>query len=228
MRLVIKQQTLFVKGGKYKVYYHPLKVPKDGSTKINLTPTILSKSEQDKKSSVLNMQNGDKVAKPLLKKGNVFRSNFDDEADDNIKTKSNTKVSSSNLTTLDAKVSTDSAYMKMRAYPYRLSFKPDFFSVRLDNSVLFNKYQPSGQNGNQFNNPDLGGMISVTLDDVLEDHKLTGGFRLPINFSGVNYFLQYENFKRRIDWGILYLRTQNKALHNVLYVDQNGNPLLNQ
>ncbi|RYE24151.1 MAG: hypothetical protein EOP51_08285 [Sphingobacteriales bacterium] len=122
----------------------------------------------------------------------------------------------------------DSAYLKMKAQPYRLSFRPDFFTVRLDNTVLFNKYQSVQQNGGRYNNPDLGGMITVGLDDAMENHRFTGGFRLPLNFSGNTYFLQYENFKRRVDWALLFLRTSNMTSSVVTFVDSANNPVAQQ
>jgi hypothetical protein len=115
----------------------------------------------------------------------------------------------------------DSTYVKLRAQPYRLSFEPDFFTVRMDNSILFNKYQSLNNN---INTP-LSGMVTVSLNDALEDHRFTGGIRLPANFSGLTYFLQYENFKRRIDWGLLFLRSETNAMYGVTFVDTFGNTL---
>src|SRR5690606_424888 len=98
-------------------------------------------------------------------------------------------------------------------------FKPDFFTVRVDNSILFNKYQPAGALQGLPPNQNLGGLITATLDDAMEDHRFTGGFRLPINLSGSTYFLQYENFKRRVDWGILFYRDVNTYNYGVTLVD---------
>jgi hypothetical protein len=120
---------------------------------------------------------------------------------------------------------TDSTYLQLKSQPYRLSFKPDFLGVRLDNAILFNRYQNTSTNGNSYSNPSLGGMITVSLNDALEDHRFTGGVRLPINLSGIAYFLQYENFKRRVDWGALFLRTDNLYSYNIRFRDTAGRPL---
>lgn len=104
----------------------------------------------------------------------------------------------------------DSTYMEMRSSPYSPSFKADFFSVRLDNSVLFNRYQSYGNNGGRFSSPPLGGMLMVSLVDKMEDYRLTGGIRLPVDFSGHTYFAQFENFRRRVDWGLIFMRQVNK------------------
>ena len=219
-----KVANVIREGGKYKVYYHPIAVPDKNAKRLDLPQTILSKSEENKKASVLDSQPGN--AKPLLKKGNVFQSQFDNgDADNGDNVDNSTDVAAPQSANTNPSVTTntvDSAYLKMRAYPYRLSFKPDFFSVKLDNSVLFNRYQPASLNGNSFYNPQLGGMVSVSLDDVMEDYRITGGFRVPLKFDGMNYFLQYENFKRRVDWSVLYLRTQSTRTYRVDYYDQFG------
>jgi outer membrane protein assembly factor BamA len=53
----------------------------------------------------------------------------------------------------------------------------------------------------------------------MENHRFTGGFKLPINFSGSTYFLQYENFERRVDWGILFLRDVNTNSYAIQLTD---------
>lgn len=213
-------------GGKYKVYFEPINVPDPNAPRLELPQTVLSKSES-KKGSVLN--NKQVTPKPILKKGNVFQSQFDTEEEEKDETNTtntnNTDAEDQSTDTgigLNNTDEVDSSYVNMRSYKYRLSFQPDYFSVKLDNSILFNRYQPAAQNGNSFDNPPLGGLISVSLDDVLEDHRVTGGFRVPISFDGTTYFLQYENFKTRVDWSVLYLRSHSRRQYNVAYFDQNG------
>lgn len=110
----------------------------------------------------------------------------------------------------------DSTYIEMRSHRYYLSFNPDFFSLRLDNNLIFNRYQSYGQNGGQYRNPSLGGMIMARLFDKMEDYRFTGGLRVPANFSGLAYFLQFENFRRRIDWGMMFYREEYKQSYNFL------------
>src|SRR5690606_14505147 len=204
----------------------------------------LSVSEENKKAIVQSnksilqvIENTEEEDKPILKSGNVFQTEFNEEkispATDNkrsvqppveeedlISDEETIAVPLNNMVDTQA---VDSAYLKMRPQPYRLGFKPDFFTVRVDNSVLFNRYQSASQNGNSYTIPSLGGMLSVSLDDVMENHRFTGGLRLPINFSGMTYFMQYENFTRRWDWGILFLRTENSKGYNVIYQDTVNN-----
>jgi hypothetical protein len=167
---------------------------------------------------------------PEIKGGNAFQSEFSDnevqprrtrarqvvedepEFDDGI-----TQPDSSMLTEM-----TDSAYLKMKPSPYKYSFKPDFLSIKLDNSILFNQYQSIAANGGQFTNPSLGALTNISLNELMENHRITAGFQLPINVSYSTYFLQYQNFTHRMDWGLLFLRRQNKDYKDVGYVDQNN------
>lgn len=198
-------------GNKYVVYYRPLQLPG-----VNIAPkqpkqAILFTTERTSTNKIK------KSNEPLLKGGDAFQSDFKDE-------KGNTTASTDDMEVPQGEV--DSTYLKMRAQPYRLAFKPDFFTIKLDNSLLFNRYQASAQTGGKFQNPPLGGMVTMSLNDLMEDHKITGGMRLPLNFSGLTYFLQYENFKRRIDWGILYLRSVAYNSLSVNYFDSTTGVLL--
>src|SRR5690606_8423784 len=52
----------------------------------------------------------------------------------------------------------DSTYISLRSLRYRRSYKPDFYSVRIDNNQLFTRYQ--NFNGS-ISTPALGGMLSA-------------------------------------------------------------------
>jgi len=179
----------------------------------------------------------------ILREGNAFQSEFDDEEPETPIVKELQPEPAAETTVVqddraiapdaitqapsiaslpDTAQSVDSTFMKMKGEPYRHSFKPDFFTIRVDNSVLFNRYQPVDQNNGRYSNPSLAGMLTVSLDDLMENHRFTGGIRLPINFSGTTYFMQYENFTRRLDWGILYLRSTSLSNFTIPIVDSAG------
>lgn len=110
----------------------------------------------------------------------------------------------------------DSTFISLRSKPYFLSFRPDFFSIRLDNSLIFNRYQPYTNSGGEFVNPSLSGMLMAKLFDKMEDYRFTGGIQIPTNFSGMTYFFQFENFRRRIDWGLVFLRSANNLAYSFI------------
>lgn len=227
-------------GDKMKIYFKPLMVPDSNFVPKPLTQALLvdTKSPDTTTSGFLNIKAltipeveydevEDSTGRPVsvMKSGNAFQSEFTDTATSAPATKKvrKAKEKSSILGLAALPVGPDSTYLKMKADAYRLNFKPDFFTIRLDNSILFNKYQSVRYNGGSYSNPDLSGLLTVSLNDALENHRFTGGFRLPINFSGFTYFLEYENFTRRTDWGVLYMRTQNNYNYAVNFADPSGN-----
>ncbi len=227
---------------KYKVYFHELQMPGENVTEKKLLPTILSVEKPEVKNNSVNtippgqensnIHDEEEPSHPEIKGGNAFQSEFSDTVaapkrrsknrPNNIHNANaeNAAADSSLLTEI-----TDSAYVKMKPSPYRLSFKPDFLSIKLDNSLLFSQYQSIGTNGVAYVNPPLGGLVTISLNELMENHRITTGFQFPVSIpmQSSTYFLQYQNFTRRLDWGLMFLRTTDKQTMQVDYYDQNGN-----
>ncbi len=232
---------------KYMVYFHELQMPGQNAQVKTLQPTTLSiekpepKAEQAKvvtdthvlpKPGENNEVEEDEPAQAQVKSGNAFQSEF---ADDTVSTRPRKKkgkstnamgysgvggqpvVDSSLLVDI-----TDSAYVKMKPSNYRANFKPDFFSVKLSNSMLFSQYQSIAANGGSYTNPPLGALTTISLDEMMEDKRITAAFQLPLDFlknGGSTYIFKYENFRKRLDWGVSFLRFTDKKELNVVYVD---------
>ncbi len=217
-------------GDKYKVYYKTQQIPGKNMQVKELKPTLLKQTENNKKGTIQSSESEatEEDNTPAMKSGNTFQSEFKDDTTATRSVRKQQKKAGLFEETeaeINVKQAADSEYLKMKAQPYRLAFKPDFFTVRIDNSVLFNKYQSVAQTGGKFINPSLGGMLTASLNDLMENHRITGGLRLPLNFSGTTYFLQYENAKRRVDWSLIYLRSESLNNYNVAYVDSTGKAL---
>ncbi len=227
---------------KYMVYFHKLEMPGDSAQPKVLTQTLLSVEKPDISPSIMGsnvkydlsrLKVNEPLAIPEVKSGNVFQSEFSDTTAGGLRRKkhrSDTKITGTDKVVGEADSSTlvvinDSAYVKMKPSPYKLNFKPDGFNLRVDNSTLFNPYQSYGNNGGQYQNPDMSLLATVNMNELMEDHKLTAGIQLPTNLSSSAYFLQYKNTRHRLDWGIMVLRTQKKETINVLYADTLGNVL---
>lgn len=221
---------------KYVIYFHPLMIPGQNATAKTLTPTILSVEQPEKKYNTnVHYRNGrdrdrvitDDAEMPEIKSGNTFQTEFVDTTSTVRKKKArkkddiyspdneNNATDSSMLSVIN-----DSAYLKMKPSPYKLSFKPGNFTIRLDNSVLFTQYQP--YTGGAYINPSLSALTTMTLDELMENHRFTFGFQLPINQQPPTYFIQYQNFTRRLDWGLSFIRTQTPENIPVYYVDPSG------
>lgn len=105
---------------------------------------------------------------------------------------------------------------KSQLFPYRLKFATDYVLLQLDNSILINRYQTfTGTNAGmptgpiQLANP-FNGMIRLGVSDLMEDLKFNGGFRLPLDLNGTEYFFTTEYLKRRFDYKFTYYRKAEK------------------
>jgi len=212
--------------GNYQIFTGPLVMP-DPEAPKRLQPTTLFLKKGNNQSAESDAHTPGGISPvqpaPFVPGGNIYESEFGSDSLPQVAPAIPATVvgePEGDTTLLDVRI-VDSTYLKLRSKTYRLSFKPDFFSVKLDNSVLFNRYQPV----ESYTNPDLGGMITVSLNDAMENHRFTGGIRLPVTFSGMGYFLQYQNFTHHADWGVLFLRTSDNQNRTVTYTDPAGNPL---
>ena len=105
---------------------------------------------------------------------------------------------------------TSDEYKLSRTRQYFLKFMTENVSFNLSNSLIVNNYQPFNPGTPVFNQPPLSGMISFGITDLFEDHKLYGGFRLPLDLKGMEVFITYENLKNRWDKSLTYYRKSNK------------------
>lgn len=115
------------------------------------------------------------------------------------------------------------AVNKIKTYKYKTTFNPDFLQTTLDNTLLFTKYQVYNQGNRSYKNPSLAGFLTSTLIDIMEDYKLTAGARLGIDFNSNDYFLKYNNYRKRLDLEVLYYHHGDKTVTidsstpNILY-----------
>lgn len=154
----------------------------------------------------------------LKMKEDYYLTPFDQDLDSSVTLNqifNNAKTNSSRFQTY----TTASTIAKSKQY--KTTFYPDFIQTSLDNTLLFTRYQPLSK---QFNNVNLSGFITSTLTDVMEDYKITGGARLGVDFRSLDYFLQFANYRKRTDWGLLYFHTS--SLEQVVAPDPYFSPFL--
>lgn len=98
-----------------------------------------------------------------------------------------------------------------KTIPYRAKFSSDYLVTALDNSLAFQTYENFSLSGSTFNYPDLNGMITFGITDVMEDHKIIGGIRIPSSFAGTEEFISYQNLKSRLDFRMLFYRKSDQV-----------------
>lgn len=112
-----------------------------------------------------------------------------------------------------------------KIYDYRRRFSSEYVVSGFNNQVLVNRYQPyaNGAGPVYLSNADiLNGIIRLGTSELMEDMKFTGGFRVATNLQDVDYLVQFQNLKRRLDWGLTYYRS---TLNNFPIFDFNDEPI---
>ena len=106
---------------------------------------------------------------------------------------------------------------KYKLYNYRLHFSTDYVLAGITNNILINRYQPyaGGQGPIQLNDGnDINFSLQVGTSDLFEDIKFFGGLRFGTNLSDKDVFFSFQNYKRRLDWGVTYYRSNQSNFFN--------------
>ncbi|MFB6305882.1 MAG: hypothetical protein ABEH43_02640 [Flavobacteriales bacterium] len=82
---------------------------------------------------------------------------------------------------------------------YILNFTTNAVTSRLDNTFMNTSYQQFSGLNPVYNNPGLSGFITMGANDLFENYKITGGFRLSGNLNNNEYFLQLKDYSKRMD-----------------------------
>ncbi len=86
-----------------------------------------------------------------------------------------------------------------RITSYRVKFRTDYVTTKLDNNLLFQGLETFAANPEEFQYPPPGILLKANFKDLFEDHEVEGGVRVPTTFNGTEFFLIYRNKKTRFD-----------------------------
>ena len=107
----------------------------------------------------------------------------------------------------------------IKLFPYK---PPKFYvetgSFGFNNSVLINRYQSyTGGAGpiRLSSSTPLNGLTRIGSSELMEDVKITGAYKISTNLKDNEWFVNYQNLKRRIDWGLSYYRNVQGFQTNV-------------
>jgi Tol biopolymer transport system component len=83
---------------------------------------------------------------------------------------------------------------------YKIQYSTEYVVTQLDNSFLNAGYQKFTGGGSPiYTNPGFNGVFKIGMTDLLEDHKIVGGFRLSGDLSSNEYLLSYDDRTTRLD-----------------------------
>lgn len=88
---------------------------------------------------------------------------------------------------------------------YQKAFYQNYIVNQIDFSFLSESYQ-AFTGGAVYYNPGMNILTKVGTNDLFEDYKITGGFRLPLDFQSSEYLLSFENLKNRLDKQLVFHR----------------------
>jgi hypothetical protein len=97
-------------------------------------------------------------------------------------------------------------FRKSSPIPYNTEIATNYVVTQIDNSLITNTYQQFTGVGPIFVNSNINALIKVGTADLMEDHRFVGGFRLSGNLTVPEYFLSYENLKKRLDKQFIFYK----------------------
>jgi len=117
------------------------------------------------------------------------------------------------LSMFDKKPPTPSILKQAKLLPYKWKFASDYLILQIDNSILINRYQIfTGQPASPIRLTDpVNGLIRIGVSDLFEDVKINGGFRIPFDLQGSEYFITGAYLKHRFDYKFTYYRKVDKS-----------------
>lgn len=102
---------------------------------------------------------------------------------------------------------TEPVFRLTRVRPYRVRFSTDYVLTQFfDNTIIMTQYQKFTPGVPVYFSPPLSMTINLGISDLFEDYRITGGFRFPYDFKTSEYFISFENLRKKIDKRLTYYR----------------------
>ncbi len=110
--------------------------------------------------------------------------------------------------------------------PYRVQYSIDQVITQADFSFLNTSYQQfEGGTSPIYLNTGFNALFMLGINDLFEDYRITGGFRIGWNLNSYEFMFSYENLARRLDRQItLYRQAISSDVGGYVY-RQNSNSL---
>jgi hypothetical protein len=147
------------------------------------------------------------AADTIKKQEDLFQNEFSADKNDSLKLSS---VTAPVISPGESNSYQEPVLEKAKLFRYKpLKFSADFGSVGFNNAVLVNRYQAyaGGAGPIRLNSSTpLNGLISLGTSDLMEDIKIMGAFKISTNLKDNEWYISYQNLKRRLDWGLTYYR----------------------
>lgn len=102
---------------------------------------------------------------------------------------------------------------------YRVQYSINKVITQADFSFLNTSYQQfEGGASPIYLNTGFNALFMLGINDLFEDYRVTGGFRLGLNLNSYEFMLSYENLARRLDRQIVvYRQSITSSINNYVY-----------
>lgn len=87
---------------------------------------------------------------------------------------------------------------------YDVSFSANYVVFQLDNSLMNNSYQAF--TGGPYYDPGLTGLMKIGTSDLFDDYKITGALRFSGDLNTNEYYLSFQNLRKRLDKQFVFYR----------------------
>ncbi len=227
-----KFTEVLYENGKYKMYVSPIANAKTiapvelKNTSYRDYKNRLEKKEQvesDAKNKILNetpqVENARVILNntPTVKKDSteidINNYTFENEQrNSDRKSEKAQKITNTNDTS-SLKAKQDREFKLARQQNYYTNYSVDYVVSQLDNSFLNGSYQKFTGGGSPiYLNPGLNAFFKVSMSDLFEDYRISGGMRFSLDLNTNEYYLSYEDRMKNIDKQLVLHR---QALLNV-------------
>lgn len=97
--------------------------------------------------------------------------------------------------------STDTSGFKLaQQRNYHINYAVDYVVTQFDNTFLNSTYQKfTGGSNPIYLTPGLSELLKVGMSDLFEDYRIIGAMNIPFSLSDFEYYLSYEDRKKRLD-----------------------------
>ena len=111
------------------------------------------------------------------------------------------------------------SFTRQVARNYYVQYSINKLITQADFSFLNTSYQQfTGGTNPIYLNAGLNALIMVGVNDLFENHRITGGFRISFDLDNTEFMFSYENLSRRVDQQIvLYRQTLKSTIQDYLY-----------
>lgn len=115
-------------------------------------------------------------------------------------------------------------YITPVARNYYVQYSMNKLITQADFSFLNTSYQQfTGAESPIYLNTGINALFMVGINDLFEDYRITGGFRLSFDLNSTEFMLSYENLSRRLDRQVVLYRQSIRSMNDIYLIKQRSN-----